>query len=172
MTDTDNSERRMIVRSIALRDTVTPDDVEHVRRIVRTTGFFHDHEMDVAVELVRERLNRGIDSGYHFLFADLDGATIGYACYGPIACTAGSYDLYWIAVDPECQSKGIGRVLLRACEARMAEAGGRHVYVETSSRTLYEPTRAFYQRCGYSEAARLADFYADGDAKVIYVRAL
>ena len=24
---------------------------------------------------------------------------IGYVCYGPIACTVGSFDLYWIAVD-------------------------------------------------------------------------
>jgi hypothetical protein len=63
-------------------------------------------------------------------------------------------------------------VLLAESEARIAAAGGRLVWVETSSRAQYQPTRAFYLRCGYCEAARLADFYAPGDAKVIFVRRL
>ena len=35
---------------------------------------------------------------------------VGYACYGPIACTVASYDLYWIAVDPQFQRHGIGQI--------------------------------------------------------------
>ncbi len=158
--------------ALRLRDYPATADVEHVRRIVRATGFFHDREVDVAVELITERLQRGEECGYHFVFADLAGQTIGYACYGPIACTRASYDLYWIAVDPACQGRGTGRRLLRASEERIAAQGGHRVYIETSSRDIYESTRAFYGRCGYDEAARLADFYDDGDDKVIYVRAL
>ncbi|MGH7286410.1 MAG: hypothetical protein ACREI8_00100, partial [Myxococcota bacterium] len=46
------------------------------------------------------------------------------------------------------------------------------VYVETSGRRDYEPTRAFYERAGYVAEARLADFYAPGDDKIVYVKAL
>jgi hypothetical protein len=46
------------------------------------------------------------------------------------------------------------------------------VYIETSNRPQYEPTRGFYLRCGYRIDAVLEDFYAAGDAKVIYVKAL
>ena len=35
------------------------DDIARVREIVESTGYFYDHEVDVAVELVEERLARG-----------------------------------------------------------------------------------------------------------------
>lgn len=157
---------------ITLRDQPRPADVEAVREIVASTGFFHDHEIAVAVELVQDRLTRGEQSDYRFLFADAEGTTIAYTCYGPIACTVGSYDLYWIAVHDRHRSRGLGRRMLVETESRILAAGGRNVYVETSSRPLYEPTRRFYLACRYKEEARLADFYAPGDGKIIYAKAV
>jgi GNAT superfamily N-acetyltransferase len=157
--------------SLKLRDTVQPGDLTVVRDLVASTGFFTAAEVDVAVELVQERLARGECSGYFFLFVELAGRTVGYACYGPIACTVGSYDLYWIVVDQTLRHRGLGRYLLEATEARIAQAGGRRVYIETSGRALYEPTQAFYERCGYLREATLHDFYAPGDPKIVYSRA-
>lgn len=157
---------------ITLRDEIGPADVANVRRIVASTGFFHAHEIDVAVELVETRLAQGFNSGYYFVFADHGADTVGYACYGPIACTEGSFDLYWIAVEEGRRGKGLGRMLLDEAEKRIAFALGRRVYVETSSRPQYEPTRQFYLRCGYRIDAVLEDFYAPGDGKVILVKAL
>lgn len=154
------------------RDTVRPTDAAAVRDIVASSGFFADHEIDIAVELVDEHLARGLASGYHFVFIDDAAGPVGYACYGPIGCTVGSFDLYWIAVRDAARGQGLGRRLLREVERRIAALDGRRIYIETSSRELYEPTRAFYLRCGYTEEARLADFYAPGDAKVIYSRAV
>ncbi len=150
----------------------TAKDRETVRTLVELTGVFSRVEVDVAVELVDERLAKGPSSGYEFVFADRDGRTIGYTCYGPIALTAGSYDLYWIAVDRSCQGQGIGRLLLEKSEELIRTAGGRRIYIETSSRHDYSATRAFYLRCGYYEEAVLKDFYAPGDDKVIYVKAM
>jgi D-alanine-D-alanine ligase len=155
---------------VEFRDTVHSTDVQAVRSIVASSGFFAPHEIDIAVELVEEHLARGAASGYHFIFADADGHPIGYACYGPIGCTVGSFDLYWIAVQAGSRRRGLGRRLLREVERRVALASGRRLYIETSSRALYEPTRQFYERCGYKSEARLDDFYSPGDAKVIYVR--
>ncbi len=157
---------------ITMRETVVHADLESVREIVSSTGFFSAAEADVAVELVHEHLQRGPASGYHFLFAERDGRTIGYTCYGPIACTIGSYDLFWIAVHGSAQRHGLGKVLLRAAEERIAAAHGRRVYIETSGRAQYTPTRQFYERCGYKLEAVLTDFYAPGDDKLIYSRAL
>lgn len=159
-----------------LRETVTAPDVQAVREIVASTGFFYDHEIAVAVELAQEALDKGAEaSGYHFLFMDAAGArgrAIAYACFGPIACTVGSWDLYWIAAHSDHRGKGMGRLLLRTSEERIRAMGGRRVYIETSSRPLYEPTRGFYLACGYAEEARLAEFYGPGDDKIIYSRAL
>ena len=53
----------------------------------------------------------------------------------------------------------------------MRKAGAKHIYVDTSSSDRYAGTRGFYQRMGFPEEARLADFYGPGDSKVIYVKA-
>ncbi len=156
--------------TIAFRYEVAPTDRDAVRRIVESTGFFRSDEVDVAVELVDERLTKGEASGYYFLFAESAGRVIGYACYGPIACTLGSYDLYWIAVDRDHQGQGLGRMLVAESERLIRRQGGRHIYVETSGRPQYLSTRRFYERCDYHTAAVLPDFYDQGDDKVILVK--
>jgi ribosomal protein S18 acetylase RimI-like enzyme len=81
----------------------------------------------------------------------------------------GSYDLYWIAVDRSTQGQGLGRLLMEEVKNRVRAAGGRRIYIETSTRPPYTPTRAFYDRCGCRLEVVLQDFYASGDGKAIYV---
>ena len=107
------------------RLTAGAADRDAVRSIVECTGFFRPDEIEVAVELVDERLNRGAASGYCFVFAEINDRVVGYACYGPIACTLASFDLYWIAVDPDFQGQGLGRALLQAIESQIAIADGQ-----------------------------------------------
>ena len=155
---------------ITLRDKVVARDRGIVQSIVERTEFFRLDEVAVAVELVDEHLSRGPASGYHFVFAELDGTVAGYACYGPIACTVASFDLYWIAVEPKLQRHGIGRKLMAGVEARVVVAGGQRIYIDTSSTPQYATTRAFYERSGFHRDACLADYYAPGDDRVIYVK--
>jgi GNAT superfamily N-acetyltransferase len=147
-------------------------DAEKIRAIVQSSGFFNPEEVEVAVELVLERLEKGEKSGYYFLFAETEGRMAGYACYGPIAGTQCSFDLYWIAVDNGRRGGGIGSALLEKAEEKILGMGGGRIYVETSSRDQYEPTRAFYLRNGYRLEADLKDFYAPGDSKVLFVKEL
>ncbi len=147
-------------------------DLEAVPRMCRESGFFNPDEVAVAAELVQERLDKGPASGYHFIFADHLGQPVGYACYGPIMGTESSWDLYWIVVANGWRGQGLGGLILRETEKIIAASGSGRVYVETSSRDQYEPTRAFYEHQGYLCAASLEDFYAPGDAKVIYVKVL
>jgi len=158
--------------SLDFRSTVRSDDRLAVRRLGGSTGFFRPDEVDVAEELVTERLLKGPASGYEFLFADQEGQLRGYVCFGPIPCTVSSWDLYWIVVDPAYQRQGLGRQLLQEAEKAIRAAGGTRVYVDTSGREQYQPTRQFYEKNGYRVAAVLEDFYAPGDAKVIYVKVL
>lgn len=154
------------------RDEPNATDPATVRKLVSATGFFTDEEVAIAVELVQASLDHGVGAGYSLLFVESDGATAGYTCYGPIPGAEGSFDLYWIAVDPKCQGCGLGRKLIEETERRIRETGGRCVYIETSSRDLYLPTRNFYSSCGYKEEAVLKDFYRPGDSKVIYSKRL
>ena len=155
---------------VSFRYAPVAEDRRRVREIVESTGFFSAAEVDVAVELVDERLAKGEASGYYFVFAELEGRTVGYACYGPIPATAASYDLYWIAVHRDCQGRKYGRILLEESERLIRSAGGRRVYIDTSGRPQYQPTRAFYEHFEFRCEAVLEDFYAPGDGKVIYVK--
>ena len=165
-----------MTRKAAYRSEIQAADEQAVRVVTLATGFFRADEVDVACELVRERLARGADSGYEFVFVDEPGAgppsLAGYACFGPIACTVGSYDLYWIVVDPSAQGKGLGRRLLAEVERRVRDAGGRRMYAETSSIEQYAPTRAFYERCGFRIEAELRHFYRPDDHKLIFGKAV
>lgn len=158
--------------TLNLREDSRPGDREGIEAIVTATGFFTPAEIEVAIELFDERESKGPASGYHFVFAERAARLIGYACFGPIPCTQHSYDLYWIAVHPETQGRGLGRAILAAAERAIRERGGKRVYIETSSRAQYRDTRGFYTRTGYELEATLRDFYAPGDDKAIYSRAL
>jgi ribosomal protein S18 acetylase RimI-like enzyme len=158
----------MMDLDVTFRRDVRPSDRTVVREIVKATGFFSETETEIAVELVEERLTAGEASGYHFLFAEAREAVIGYAVYGPVPGTLCSYDIYWMAVYPDFQRRGLGRKLLAMCESLIREKGGCRIYMETSARAQYEPTRRLYEARGYRQAAYLPDYYAPGDAKITY----
>jgi ribosomal protein S18 acetylase RimI-like enzyme len=146
--------------------------VAALRRLVAAVGTFYPEERAVAVQLLRERLRVGRPSGYFFCFAERSGRMIGYCAYGPVPLTRMSYDLYWIAVDPAEQGRGIGQALLGRTEREIARRGGGNLYIETSSRAEYARTRAFYRHARYRQSARLENFYAPGDDKLIYCKVL
>lgn len=161
------------MKSIKFRSQIFASDTEEVARLVKATGFFNAEEVEVAVELVRERRLKGDASGYHCLMAEREpGTLLGYGCFGPIPCTLSSFNLYWIVVHPDVQGQGLGKRLIIMCEEEISRFAGTRVYAETSSRPQYHPTRCFYERCGYSLQATLADFYAPGDHKLVYCKVL
>lgn len=155
---------------IALRYEVVADDANAVGEIVEATGFFNEAEVAIAIELVEARLQSGEASGYFFVLAEEAGRVQGYACYGPIEGTENSFDLFWIAIRPDQQGRGLGRLLMDDIAKRIHAMGGCRVYAETSGRAQYEPTREFYRRLGFDLAAELPEFYGPGDAKLFYVK--
>lgn len=155
------------------RDHVVQDDKRAVRDIVQSTGFFSAEEIEVAEELVCEHLQKGPASGYLFVFAQSqDGLVQGYACYGPVPCTARSFDLYWIAVRAGSRGRGLGKILMREVERRLRATGGGKIIAETSSRGQYAPTQGFYRACGFCEEARIRDYYAPGEDILYFTKAL
>jgi ribosomal protein S18 acetylase RimI-like enzyme len=157
---------------IRFRETVKPEDVENIREIAVSTGFFYDFEIPVAVELVEERLAKGEVSGYFFILAEVEGKTVSYSCYGPIAGTDAGYDLYWIVTHNDYRGLGIGKKLLDETHRVVKNAGGRYIIAETSSLEKYTPTRLFYEKNEYDKEAIIKDFYMPGDDKVVYVKRL
>jgi len=157
---------------ITYRTEVRPSDKDDIRILVESSGFFSLEEVEIAVELVEEHLLKGLQSGYHFLFAEQFTHVVGYTCFGPAPATMNSYDIYWLVVHTAFRRLGIGKSLLTHTEDLIKKQGGRRIYIETSSKDLYETTRRFYQANSYRQEAVLRDFYRPGDDKIIYVKAI
>jgi len=160
------------VPAITFRYEVMPSDVEAIREVTASTGYFHDYEIPVAVELAEERLAKGAASGYEFAIAECDGRMIGYTSFGPVPCTKSSFDWYWLAVRPEMQGFGIGKCLLQQVERRAKAMGGTQLFCETSGRPQYASTRAFYEHMNFTLCELLEDYYDDGDGRATYVKPL
>jgi ribosomal protein S18 acetylase RimI-like enzyme len=154
-------------RASALRPLRAADRAP-LEAILRATQVFQPYEIDVALELIDSKP----ESGYRFVVAEIDGRVAGYVCYGRTPCTDGTWDLYWIAVDPVDHGAGIGWTLMDACIDAVRAESGRMLVIETASKPSYDRTRAFYLAYGCREVARVPDFYAVGDDKIVYAFAL
>jgi ribosomal protein S18 acetylase RimI-like enzyme len=147
-------------------------DKDELRTILESTGFFYDFEVDTALGLVDETCSKGDEAGYFWMKIAEDGKVVAFATYGNNPCSVHSFDLYWIAVREEARGKHYGKNLLEAIEKDVMERGGKILWIETSGRSLYKPTEAFYMSRGYELAASLKDFYGPGDPKQIYRKEL
>jgi ribosomal protein S18 acetylase RimI-like enzyme len=96
----------------------------------------------------------------------------GLAYAAPERLTEGTWNLLALAVAPSLQRQGLGRVLVAAIEDRLRAGGGRLLLVETSGAGRFAGTRIFYRRLGFRREARIRDYYARGDHKVIYSNSL
>ena len=133
---------------------------------------FSREEAETVDELLETYLEQDDHGGYFFLSAVENDKLLGFACFGPTPLTQGTYDLYWIAVGAPAKGQGVGRALMAHVEDVVRQRGGRMIVLDTSGRREYAPTRAFYERLGYTHAATLTDFYAPGDDLVIFTRLL
>jgi D-alanine-D-alanine ligase len=163
-------------------DHPQPDEIEKLVALAQATGFFNPEEVAVVGEMLADYMATAPDAGPgapesdEYLWAVYREAPgtppLGFVCYGPSSFSEGTYEVYWIAVDPEHQSRKIGTALLQSVEEDLKKRRARHLYLETSDRAQYAPTRRFYERRGYEPVAHLADFYHIGDGKVIYRKVL
>jgi D-alanine-D-alanine ligase len=147
---------------------LTAADRGRIEEITRAVGQFRDDEIVVALE-VFDAAVRPIPDSYQVLGAELESRLVGWICWGPTPCTVGTYDLYWMAVDPEMQGGGIGTALLQEMERRL-KGVARLIVIDTAGRPDYSATRAFYQARGYLLVATVPDFYAPGDDQVVFVK--
>ena len=149
-----------------------PADHPAVIDIVKATEFFRPVEIEIACEVFDEAAMNKIGSNYQSYVAQVDNQVAGWICFGATPCTLGTFDIYWIAVDPALQRKHIGSKLLNFAEENIHKQKGRLIVIETSGSQIYVPTRKFYERNGYCLAADVKEFYAPGDDKWIFTKTL
>lgn len=103
----------------------------------------------------------------HYKTWHLDGQAVGL-CYTAREDLADrSWNMLALAVHPDLQGKRLGAALVKAAEQHLQARGQRILIVDTSSTDSFALARKFYAQNGYEEEARIRDFWAEGDDKVI-----
>jgi ribosomal protein S18 acetylase RimI-like enzyme len=157
----------MKIRALVERDR------EKLYSILVETQVFTREEIKVAMELIDIVLRDPNQEDYKIdCMADNNDQAIGYICYGPVPMTEGTFDLYWIVVDPRSQGQGIGSKLLHFLEEMIRERRGRMILIDTSSIIQYEKTQKFYFRHGFQEVARVPDYYHPGNDRITFCKRL
>lgn len=146
------------------------DDREELKRIIIDTKHFNEDEVSVAMELIDIFINDKDQKDYiiKVYVTDDAGSVAGYICYGRRPLTDMTYDLYWIAVDPNVHGKGIGKKLVGFMEEDIKTRGGNLVLIETSGKPQYGGERRFYEKCAYDVQTVIKDFYRTGDDLYVF----
>lgn len=149
--------------------TPTPTDVPAVVDLVVAAGMF---EREDAAFLAAALVPR--DDGTTCLVEDAsDGRGLAsIILYRPEEAADRAFDVTMIAVRPDLQGRGHGTRLMRHAEQDLRDRGQRLLVVRTSGTGHYERTRAFYRGLGYTEQARVRDFWTDGDDLVLFTTRL
>ena len=142
-------------------------DLERVGHLVGVNDMFPP---EMLAEMTATYFNDP-DSGHRWLVAT--GAEVeGVAYYVPEPLTDGTWNLLLIAVDPGRHGGGIGQALMHHVEDAVAASRARVLLVETSGTEGFARTRRFYQQLGYDREACIRDYYAAGDDKIVFRKAL
>jgi ribosomal protein S18 acetylase RimI-like enzyme len=154
-----------------IRPTI-PDDSAAIIALGVAAGMFPANETEALSQVLADYFGGNLDDGHMWVIDEEEGEPRGVVYYAPVPMTDRVWNLYMIAVHPDCQGRGRGKALMRYVENVLQKNGQRLLLVETSGLPKYDRTRAFYTKCGYDEEARIRDFWASGDDKIVFRKAL
>ena len=149
----------------------TPDDTTALINLADATGLFPPSGLELLRQMLTDSLGKNSDTE-PFWITDDDNGLVGVAYCEPERMTDRTWNLQLIAIHPSRQGQGRGAKLLGYVEQALMMRGGRMLLVETSGLPDCERTQRFYVKCGYEEEARIRDFYATGDDKVVFRKVL
>ena len=146
-----------------------PKHLESVIKLVRASGLF-DVE---GIKQINQCLAEHIAGNNALWFLAFDNETpLGIVYCTPEPMTEGTWNILMLVIAPAFQRQGHGQSLISHVEKSLEARGERLIIVETSSLGEFEKARSFYLKCGYVEAARIQNFYAKGDDKIVFSKSL
>ena len=153
----------------------SPTETAELVSLAESTGIFAPDEAEALLGGVLEELHAGrLEDGHQaHVWASTDtGPAKGWVYFAPTEHSDGVWNLWWIGVAGDSQRQGIGDGLLNFVEEKVKSAGGRLLLIETSSLAAFDSVRQFYVKRGYMECGRVPDYYAAGEAKMIYCKSI
>jgi ribosomal protein S18 acetylase RimI-like enzyme len=166
----------------------TPFDVASIKVIADATDLFPSSMVD---DMMAGYLGGTKTDAFWFVSCDKSDESNIAAAHGFGYCelermTEGTWNLLAIAILPDRQGKGIGSAMIRYLEQNLLERqataaeqpdaankfSARILLVETLGTEEFEQTRTFYKKVGFTEEARIRDYYEDGGDKIVFWKRL
>lgn len=145
----------------------TSADLPDMALILEDTDLFPPDMLDAMIDPF---FNDANNQDRWLVFETTNAEVIGFSYTRPEPLAEGTWNLLAIGFRHEHQGKGYGTQLVAAVEQSLQQE--RILIVETSGLEDFQRTREFYNARGYSREAVIRDYWADGDDKVIYRKAL
>ena len=146
----------------------TRADLAALQRLLEATDLFPP---ELLPDMIGGFLDQAADDELWLTYIAA-GQPIGFCYAVQERLTDGTWNMLAIAVEPSEQGAGHGGSLLRHLEETLKQKGQRLLVVDTSGTDAFERIRAFYSKNGYDEEARIRDFWALGDDKITFRKAL
>lgn len=154
-------------KMIDIRET-TQVDVPAIKQLLDAVELFPSEMLD---EMIADYSSGNVST--EIWLSLYSGDTLAGFCYAtPEELTEGTWNLLAIAIDPKQQGNGLGASLIHYLENMLREACQRLLIIETSGVIGFAQTRKFYLQNKYREEARIEDFWAEGDDKIIFTKRL
>ncbi|MGB3548313.1 MAG: GNAT family N-acetyltransferase [Saprospiraceae bacterium] len=147
---------------------ILPADLTAAKTVIDSSGLFPSELLDDMIAPYFD----GNPAEQRWIGYEDGDELLGLAFHAPEEMTDGTHNLYLIAVQKAAQGKGIGTTLMTDVEDHLRRSGQRILIVETSGLDGFELTRKFYDKLGYSEEARIREFYAACEDKVVFWKML
>ena len=145
-----------------------PDDIAALKEVLTETELF---PAEMLPDMVGGFLAAD-ESADIWLTCVTNGKAVGFCYAVPEDLAEGTWNMLAIAVLPGLQGGGCGGALTQHLETALKARGQRILIADTSGTDAFRQTRAFYSKQGYVEEARIRDFWAKGDDKVVYWKSL
>lgn len=106
------------------------------------------------------------------IVAERAGEIVGVALFGEVAGAIQTGRMHFVTVTASARLHAVGVGLCDAALADLAAGGARLVIAEAPDESLLSPGRALLARCGFTEVARVADYYRDGVDLIVLQRTI
>ena len=144
------------------------DDIAALQEVLNGTELFPS---EMLPDMVGSFLSND-ESSDIWLTCEANGKAVGFCYAVPEELAEGTWNMLAIAILPTEQGNGCGGAIVKDLEAELHERGQRILIADTSGTDEFAQTREFYRKNGYSEEARIRDFWAAGDDKVVFWKSI
>ena len=148
------------------------DDLAAIAEVAQSTQMFLGEELEHFVAMLEGHFEPGAEDGASLLVTTdgeaPDSPVMGAAYFAPEMMAQGVMNLLFIGVLASARKRGHGQSLLNAFEQEVATSGSRLAIIETASDAMFAPAWALYRSSGYSQEAKIRDFYDDGLDKLVF----